>query len=88
MLQFILILYVNTLSFLLLTSIPIGKWHHTPVFLPGESHGQRSLVGYSRWVAEYDMTERLRTFLLHGHAEICLSSLLLTDIMISTPIII
>ena len=22
-------------------------WQHTPVFLPGESHGQRSLVGYS-----------------------------------------
>ena len=27
------------------------------VFLPGESHGQRSLVGYSPWVAESDMTE-------------------------------
>ena len=25
------------------------KWHPTPVFLPGESHGQRSLVGYSPW---------------------------------------
>ena len=23
------------------------KWQHTPVFLPGESHGQRSLAGYS-----------------------------------------
>ena len=23
------------------------KWHPTPVLLPGESHGQRSLVGYS-----------------------------------------
>ena len=22
---------------------------HSPVFLPGESHGQRSLVGYSPW---------------------------------------
>ena len=26
------------------------KWQPTPVFLPGESHGQRSLVGYSPWV--------------------------------------
>ena len=26
--------------------------HHTPVFLPGESHGQRSLEGYSPWVAK------------------------------------
>ena len=25
------------------------KWLPTPVFLPGESHGQRSLVGYSPW---------------------------------------
>ena len=30
----------------------------TPVFLPGESHGQGSLVGYSPWVhTESDMTE-------------------------------
>ena len=25
------------------------EWLPTPVFLPGESHGQRSLVGYSPW---------------------------------------
>ena len=25
------------------------KWQSTPVFLPGESHGQRSLVSYSPW---------------------------------------
>ena len=30
----------------------------TPVFLPGESHGQGSLVGYSSWVRkESDRTE-------------------------------
>ena len=30
----------------------------TPVFLPGESHGQRSLLGYSPWgCKESDMTE-------------------------------
>ena len=29
----------------------------TPVFLPGESHGQRSLAGYSSWDRkESDMT--------------------------------
>ena len=29
-----------------------------PVFLPGETHGQRSLVGYSPWgCKESDMTE-------------------------------
>ena len=26
-----------------------GKWHPTPVFLPGKSHGWRDLVGYSPW---------------------------------------
>ena len=26
-----------------------GNGKATPVFLPGESHGQRSLVGYSPW---------------------------------------
>ena len=25
------------------------EWQPTPVFLPGESHGQRRLVGYSPW---------------------------------------
>ena len=36
------------------------KWQPTPVFLPGESHGQRSLVGYSPWHhRELDMTERI-----------------------------
>ena len=24
-------------------------WQLTPAFLPGESHGQRSLTGYSPW---------------------------------------
>ena len=39
----------------------------TPVYLPRESHGQRSLVGYSPWGhKESDMTERLHfTSLLH-----------------------
>ena len=30
--------------------IPLRRaWQPTPVFLPGESHGQRSLAGYSPW---------------------------------------
>ena len=36
------------------------KWQPTPVFLPGESHGRRSLVGYSpRGRKELDATEQL-----------------------------
>ena len=42
------------------------KWQPTLVLLPGESHGQRSLVGYSpRDPKESDMTERLRFTSLH-----------------------
>ena len=34
------------------------EWLSTPVFLSGEFHGQRSLVGYSLWGRkELDMTE-------------------------------
>ena len=36
------------------------KWQPTPVFLPGESHRQRCLVGYSPWGhKESDMTYQL-----------------------------
>ena len=39
------------------------KWQPTPVFLPGESQGQRSLAGYSPWGSqELDMTERLNQY--------------------------
>ena len=38
----------------------------TPVFLPGKSHGQRSLVGYSQWGhKELDTTEQLSTHTKH-----------------------
>ena len=36
------------------------QWHSTPVLLPGESNGPRSLVGCSPWGhSEADTTERL-----------------------------
>ena len=36
------------------------KWQPSPVFLPGKSYGQRSLVGYSPWVPKQsDMTQPL-----------------------------
>ena len=35
-------------------------WQPTPVFLPGEFQGQRSLAGHSPWChKELDMTEQL-----------------------------
>ena len=37
-----------------------GNGYPLTVFLPGESHGQRSLEGYSPWGSkESDMTEQL-----------------------------
>ena len=45
------------------------EWLPTPVFKPGEFHGQRSLVGYSPWDhKESDMTEQLNTH-THTHTE-------------------
>ena len=45
--------------------IMVAKWQPTPVFLSGESHGQRSLAGYSpQGCKESDTTERLHT---HTH---------------------
>ena len=49
------------------------KWQPTPVFLPGDAHGQRSLVGYSSWGhKESDTTEQLthtHTLSLKGERE-------------------
>ena len=40
------------------------EWQPTPVFLPGEFHGQGSLAGYSPWGhKELDMTEWLTLLL-------------------------
>ena len=42
------------------------KWQHIPVVLPGESHGQRSLAGYSPWgCKESDMTDETNTISFH-----------------------
>ena len=41
------------------------EWQPTPVFLPGELHGQRSLAGYSSWgCKESDAAEQLTLSLL------------------------
>ena len=44
------------------------KWQPAPAFLPGESHGQRSPVGYSPGgCKESDTTERLTHTRTHTH---------------------
>ena len=43
-------------------------WQPTSVSLPGKSHGQRSLAGYSPWgCKELDKTERLTRIHTHTH---------------------
>ena len=43
-------------------------WHSTPVFLTGESHGQKSLVGYSpRGHKDTDTTEVTKHARIHGY---------------------
>ena len=51
---------------------PLEKdWQPTPVFLPGESHGQRSLVGYSPWsYKESDTTKRLKKWFIFGSSSL------------------
>ena len=42
------------------------KWQPSSVLLPGESHGQRSLAGYSPWGRkESHMTEHTHTYVLN-----------------------
>ena len=42
------------------------EWQPTPVVLPGESHGQKSLVGYSPWRVGHDLATNATLHGLHG----------------------
>ena len=42
------------------------KWQPTPVFLPGEFHGQRSLVGYIQSMVSYSWTQ-LKQLSIRAH---------------------
>ena len=51
------------------------EWQPTPVLLPGKSHGQRNLAGYSPWgCKEANTTERLTFTFVHTG---CLALLML-----------
>ena len=53
------------------------KWQPTPVFLPGKSHGYRSLVGYRPWGRkESDTTEQLH--FTSEHSQWCNSESLIS----------
>ena len=54
--------------FLILDHYEYCCWHPTPVLLPGESHGRRSLVGCSHGVAKSWRRLSNFTFTFHFHA--------------------
>ena len=56
--------YITFFFFLAISSHFSGRrqWQPTPVLLPGESHGWRSLVGYSPWGGEESDTTELLQF--------------------------
>ena len=64
------VLEINPLPVVLLAiifSLWRKKWQPTPVFLPGESHGERALVGYSLWgCKESDTTKQLTHIFSHS----------------------
>ena len=45
------------------------KWQPTPVFLPGKSHGQRSLVGYLACYSPWDHKESDMSLLLNNNSQ-------------------
>ena len=63
-----------------------SEWLPTPVFLPGESHEQRSLTGYHPWGhKESDKTEQLSMLLLvccYGNPPIGVSFLWVPKIIV------
>ena len=55
-------------------------WQPTPVFLPGESHRQRSLVGYGPYgLKESDMTDATKHAYTQGSATVLLNSCCLSS---------
>ena len=51
------------------------QWQHTPVLLPGKSHGRRSVVGYSPWGSkESDTTERFHFVITVNEKCVCVLS--------------
>ena len=61
-------IFLKNLIVSIITFLWSRNWQPTPVFLPGEIHGQRSLAGYSPWGhKELDTMERLTHTHTHTH---------------------
>ena len=59
------------------SGVSVGKifwrsnWQPTPVFLPGQSHGWRSLVGYSPWGGQIQLSNFTFTLMLIANGGTC-----------------
>ena len=61
------------------------KWQPTPVFFPGEFHGQRSLVGYSPWVPKDSDTTEWLTHSFIPSPEISVTTVPVLRLIIQIP---
>ena len=65
------------------------KWQPTPLFLPGKSHGQRSLEGYSPWGRKRvrdDLATKQQPRLFWCHMEVATETVWPTELKIFTII--
>ena len=60
------------------------KWRPTPVFLPGKSHGWRSLAGYSPW--DHKESTRLSDFTFIFTCACLVFSILFLKLQAPTPL--
>ena len=67
-LKFIELLECQIKDFSPIWGVVRRQWHPTSVLLPGKSHGWRSLVGCSPWVAKSRARLSDFTFTFHFHA--------------------
>ena len=72
--------------------IPWGrKWQAIPVFLPGESHGERNLVGYSPWgCKQLDLTEHTykpSVLSCHNYSFVFIKSTNMTMILVDSHLL-
>ena len=75
----------NSLYFLSQTDVFVfthTPWRHTPVFLPGKSNGQRSLMGYGSWGCR----ESVMTWQLNNNNNSSLTTQQQTPLPVSWPL--
>ena len=64
------------------------KWQPTPLLLPGQSHGQRSLESYSPWGGkDLDVTEQACMHGIIGHHAICFFGIYISSLVMCPDLV-